>query len=607
MTNRGASCWRGAGVRCCVAVAVVISVVAAVSGVEPVFVPENARIFRMTLRDGKTWRLYRTYEDSDELVSQGPWRGEVVGNRARVVASPARGRQPEGYEFMCGRLVWEMRNGVERKFQPGPTPKSVSPLAGWRKAVPGMMDAVARLDIWKDGARFRLPWGGFINPNKTAALFAELALCAIAVALAASRRRKWWWLVVVFAAMAAASLVLLAKTQSRGGLLAIGAGIAVRAVPVLRRRVTLRGALIGVASLAVLAVLLFAFSGGRFTKGFFSQEKSTDRRMLWRAAPAMMVEAPTGWGSGRSGAAYVDWHQPDEHPIALTELQNSHLTWMVERGWTWRVGYVFLWAFLIAVLLSAAFRDGRTLPAALWTTLWISACFTHELEEPVLWVLPLVSLLLLIPDRAKAFARCRVFSCGLIAAAVSVLTCVTVCMLGSCDCRGKLVVRAVPGGAIANGEEAARWVVRDDVVLDGGYQIYVGKEIRAFYEAHSNAPACGFVARLDCLPRTMDELVLVGRSGKDFIDMFRTAPESVPKAKTVTFLSPPFAWRDVPKSLFTAASVRLFAGDFVIGARETEMDRPDWVQAVDGAELYIPDWLEKILLDTTNNKQGVKL
>lgn len=576
-----------------VALALFSSTIAGAS--EPSLVPENARAFLMTLQDGQKWRLYRTYEDPEMLISAGPWTGMAEGWRATVVADSGSERPTEGYEFFRGRLVRAFKDGKESTFTPAPE-KGVTDIGElWRKAASGMLDRVDSIDHWRTSGRLRIKMGNFINPNKTAAIFVELALCALAAALVAWRRRR-----VFFAAVSAvgcvAAAAALSMTRSRGGLLAFVVGAAILFLPVFLGRISVRGIVAGVIAAVLIAISLFAFSGGRFGKGFLSsQGQRADRRMLWKAAMSMMIEAPSGWGSGRSGAAYVDWHQPDEQPTALTELQNSHLTWMVEHGWSWRMGYVFLWTLLAALLLVAAAKDSKPLPAALWMSLWTAACFTHELEEPLLWLLPVVSLALLADSDFTASIRRRMPASCAIAAIVAVATCGTVYALGSCWTEdGKPKVRAISGGAIVNGSDASRWVVRDDVVLDGGYQIYVGKEVRAFYEDFPGAPPCGLVGSIGDLPREMDSLLLSGRSGRRYLELFGADRASTPKAHRITFLSPPFSWQEIPQELLGETEVRLVSGEMAIGSEE--LGRPKWVIAAPGAELYVPGWMEYAVL-----------
>ena len=179
--------------------------------------------------------------------------------------------------------------------------------------------AAARLDI------------GFGNPNKTAALFAMLAVWTLSRAVRSSRA----WLAWTFWIATSALGVMLALTGSRGGVVAFAAGAAVVGAANLKSMLRLSRILPVV--LIVAALVGAAFASGlsaRMSKIAPGDDESVEHRLvIWRAAPAMIHDAPCGWGKGNAGEAFTNWYQPLDRRERYRTLVNSHLTELVERGW----------------------------------------------------------------------------------------------------------------------------------------------------------------------------------------------------------------------------------------------------------------------------------
>ena len=558
------------------------------NAVESTFVPLNYEVARLTQPDGTVRYFYRDRADPDLLLGEDPWQGYSQYGRTVI-----RTRD----DFTGGSTEFEFYNGTLRRMSFGPEQIVVKPVKHpsldtaipelWKKRESGMVDEVKKLDIWKDSGRFRLPVGGFVNPNKTAAVFMELAVVFLSLLLFLASRRRFVW-AVLSAVPAAFMVYLLLLTQSRGCLLGLVAGGAALLVGYLRGLMTIRRFGLLAFAAAVIAGVVLVCAGPRYTREFLSQDARTDRRAMWIEVPRMMADAPGGWGWGNAGRAYVDWYQDLDKPIAVAELQNSHLTWLVEMGNTCRVLYVFMWLFLVSLLAVVALRDRRPLPLALLVALGGAACFTHELEEPLLWVLPGCSILALLVKRPVLERRTvRVVACASLAGALGIVG--GMCIWGGIG-RG-LPIRGSHDHVCLNVAEPGIWVVDDDVVLDGGFQLYAGKELRRFCQAQTNAVSIGFTRQLAALPETVDTLVLAGVSGAEYLEAYGHGAADLCRPRRLIFLSPPFSWKRLDADLREKIDVRVILGRLA-GRLSADYDLPpSWVRQVPGAELYIPNWL----------------
>ena len=106
---------------------------------------------------------------------------------------------------------------------------------------------------------------------------------------------------------------------------------------------------------------IFLQAHKRYGQGVATEDRSISNRFeLWKAAPTMMVDAPSGWGGGKSGQAYMNWYQPLDQHEAYRTLVNSHLTWLVELGWLGRFVYLTGWftVFLMCFPPGGGGHDG---------------------------------------------------------------------------------------------------------------------------------------------------------------------------------------------------------------------------------------------------------
>ena len=562
------------------------------NAVESTFVPLNYEVSRLTQPDAKVRYFYRDRAEPDLLLGENPWWGYSQYGRTVI-----RTRD----DFKGGSTEFEFYNGTLRRMSFGPAQIVVKPVkhpssetaipALWKKREPGMVDKVRAMDLWKGGGRFRIPLGGFVNPNKTAAVFMELAVAFLALLLFLACRRRFVW-----AALTAPLLGLMAwllfLTQSRGCFLGLVAGCAVLLVGYLRGFLTVRRLVCLALLIAAVVGVALVFAGPRYTSELLKQDARTDRLTLWAAVPRMMADAPGGWGWGNAGRAYVDWYQAPDMTVAVAEFQNSHFTWLVEMGNAERVGYVFAWLFLMSVLAVVAVRDRRPLPLALFAALGLASCFTHELEEPLLWVLPAGSLLLLLVKR-PVLGRRMLMGVAVASLACAVVGIVSVNIWGAAP-RG-VTIHGACDHVLLGGQCPKIWVVDDDVVLDGGFQMYVGKELRRFCQTQTNEVSIGFTRRLAALPENVETLVLAGTRGLEYLEAFDKGAKGLCRPRRLIFLSPPFTWKRIGENLRGQAEVKVILGRLA-GRLSSDYDLPPpWVKQVPGAELYIPNWLSWVM------------
>lgn len=251
------------------------------------------------------------------------------------------------------------------------------------------------MEFYYDGV---LRWDlGFDNPNKTGALLATLA---VGVWLF----QAWWrgfgfWLSLVLCLICMVGLI---HTFSRGGLVAVLAGFLVLTAFSIKDWRWKPACVAGALALLVAGYALHLGMAQRSTEWVAGEDRSVLNRLeIWKMAPAMMTDAPGGWGYGNSGDAFTQWYQETGRLESYRSLVNSHLTWLVELGWPGRVLYLWGW-LLVALLCWPGYgRKGRGTALAVWAVFGISAVFSSVGEEPFLWMIPGLFLLGVLAGRFR--------------------------------------------------------------------------------------------------------------------------------------------------------------------------------------------------------------
>lgn len=434
-----------------------------------------------------------------------------------------------------------------------------------------------RSDIWQDAGRMRFGW---FDPNLSALILLQLALAGFGLALCVRWKRFGILAGVVGVAGALAATAMLMATQSRGGFLGLVAGAACLVVPRIGALFSKKGILIALAACAAIAALLFASGAGeRLTSRLVARDESSEYRLnVWRAAPRMMVDAPGGWGLGRSGDAYMRWYQGvSENILQGRSLFNTHLTWLAELGWPWRFAYVFGWTLLLGVLGGLAIRTKRCVPLAVWTGTGVAATFVTA-ASIAFWALPFLALVAVLPR----ILRMRKLFCWAGGAALVVAIAAIAGFYASGMSAGDSGVRRVGNVVVVNGDEPEAWVVDDGWVLDSGRFGCVGKELRGVLSSVPLSPCVGYVESLDDLPRDARKVLFAGRRAGEFLGK----RDEFAALEAVIFISPDFDAGEVPEDLAKKLSLHMYQGALAAPAR----DDLEWLTRVEGTELYLPGW-----------------
>jgi hypothetical protein len=241
------------------------------------------------------------------------------------------------------------------------------------------------MDFYYHGV-WRMDWG-LGNPNKTAALIACLMITIWTIAY--MWRRGFWFILPIFTALG----WCLVQTYSRGGMLALLAGIAILLVWTPRPWPKARWIAVGTSLWIVGFFILYARAEARYGQGLFAGDQSINSRLvIWKQLPEMLAAAPWGWGWGKAGDSYTQWFQPADQSVNYLNLINSHFTWMVEGGWIFSVLYAFTWAVILLLCWPTSESCIKAVPMAVWIAFGVSGFFSHVEESVWLWILPLLFL-----------------------------------------------------------------------------------------------------------------------------------------------------------------------------------------------------------------------
>ena len=442
-------------------------------------------------------------------------------------------------------------------------------------------------DFWRGTSRLRL---GYKNPNAAGTLFAELAV----LALAGVAFLPYLWMRIAAGGGILASLVALFLTESRGSFVGFCIGAILLAFIAAIQRFSAKRMVIwcGISVIAA-GLLVFGALGDRFGKNLFERNEANEMRLeCWRAAPAMMAAAPAGWGE-KCGHAYCDWFQPVGNYHPQTWLFNSHLTWMVERGWIFRFAYCAGW-LLVLTLLGAAARRSRVAGAAfaVWVAFAVALWFSTVGQCWTLWMAPVMIAL-----AAVRSVRLRHVP---VAATVAFALGGAICIMVAA-CGGKALERMplrvhLADGITTVGEGKPKiWMLRDDRVMAMGLTGAFGHELRAFL---SQNPTLGSIAVTDAaekVPPEVDTLIAAGDAARKYMTarLLRMKAKQPNGAKRLVLLSPSFPTRAVAPSIAKLSDLLFLSGELVKPLYlKAGASVPAWARFVPGAEMYVPGWMD---------------
>ncbi len=368
---------------------------------------------------------------------------------------------------------------------------------------------------------WRMDWG-FGNPNKTAALIALLMIALWALPLV--KRWLFWVALPLFAALG----VCLVHTLSRGGLVAAVCGLGIVLWRLPRPWPRGRAAAMAVAVSVMLGGAVMLQATARVAQSW-NDPSITNRLDIWKAVPRMMVDAPAGWGLGKSGNAYCSWYQALDRHEGYRTLVNSHFTWLVEFGWPVRFLYVFGW---LAVLLLCFPRPGQTgfaIALGIWAALLVAALFSSVGECPWVWILPALALLGVLVARLR-----RRSWPGRLAWGGCVLGCLL--LLGAFGLAGRfsdygMNIRVASNGSVHVGDAApSLWVLVDPATAGQTYP----RALRRYGLASGKMPAVGLAVSAAGLPDLHGcDLVILGARPAAEWQALRTPMEQCQKLTLV--------------------------------------------------------------------------
>jgi len=236
--------------------------------------------------------------------------------------------------------------------------------------------------------------GGFGEPNPYAAFIWAITLPLFAFAVAGQGYSRWLrWACAAGGALGLAALVM---TQSRGGMLGVGAGLCViGGVMLLRLKPRLRLiGLGGVATIAAAAIVLVAIASpwrerdAATTPGNWADQERTAH---WVAAVHMVESHPvTGVGAGEFSANYRADTGYWRFRISRGHAHNAYLQLAAEVGLPVMLAY----ACLLAAILGSLIRRLRTTDEN-WLALGVAAMTVALMAHQLVDYLHVLSLGLL--------------------------------------------------------------------------------------------------------------------------------------------------------------------------------------------------------------------
>ncbi len=432
---------------------------------------------------------------------------------------------------------------------------------------------------------------GLDNPNKAAAILACLLIVLLGLSLKSVKTgqtcfdtfRRWIrWCCGLLAAGVGFALV---HTFSRGGLVAFLAGAGVLFLGSWKKPYKLTRWIPALfAALVIAGATLWTGLAGRMARSAPSADASVGNRLaIWRSVPAMMVDAPGGWGRGNAGDAYMGWYQPLSSHLRYRTLVNSHFTWLIEMGWLGRIGYVCGLAFLFATGIVRLRVRGDPIPLAVLTSFATSAFFSSVAEE---WLVCAVPLALTLPA-LKSF----VFDATTRMRWVSVMAALLAgcALLGAAAVAGTLFMpeESIPLHKSADGTRLivgdgtpSAWVICDSAAMGGPT---FGRLLRGFTQTpEGRGRAYGLASNLAAIPDDVRHLALCGKAiniKSDELSRFCSLSD-------VRVIAP-----EKPQEWLAARAqmpcIRVFCGEFAAACPEEDVDG---LTVIMGAADYLPDW-----------------
>lgn len=414
---------------------------------------------------------------------------------------------------------------------------------------------------------------GLGNPNKAATLIAMLMIAVWGLAYV--RRWGFWVGLMLFCGLAIALL----HTSSRGGLVAMLAGsICLLCFSSRPWRPRCKLAVV----IVTMGLMLYSAqtnAAHRYVKGIAASDLSISNRLLiWKQVPRMMLDAPGGWGIGNSGNAYMQWYQPIGRFESYRTLVNSHFTWLVEFGWLGRIAYLFGWSVVFLICWPTAKNRWFCVPLGIWTAFAAGAFFSSVAESLWLWIIPLAALLTVAVVRVLQWQWPSMRSFGCTYACIGALF-MGFLATGSLTGQGAKIWGGKDAVRIGS-EKPATWVVALDSKITGDHY---GQSVR-----NAGIPLGIAKSFNDVPPTTCKELVLMGNCPIN---------NKALSVSSIVLLNPIGHPEGMAPKLASDQAGRVLWGEFRQDGNRAEWE--SWTNAhsrmafkqAEGDADYLPDWL----------------
>lgn len=425
-----------------------------------------------------------------------------------------------------------------------------------------------------------MDWG-LGNPNSTAAVIATLM---IAVWFVAFLWRRGFWISLILFTILGSCLI---HTFSRGGLLALFAGV----VPLLwtapRPWPRTRVVAVGIAVVAMIGFSIYLKANQRFVQGITQEDRSITHRLeLWKHAPAMIVDAPQGWGLGKAAEAYMQWYQPLEDSKAYRTFVNTHLEFLIEIGWVERFAYVFGW---IAVFLicwpDRKHSKWMAVPFGIWSAFAVAGAFSSVTEAKVVWVVPILALLTALTYRILRRKWLRPMF-WIIPSTGAAFACLVLYLLGS---NGSSLEGSPERVTIGDGPSAL-WIVIDKTTLGQQY----GKTLRRYLAANPRAPSVGVVFSVAEIPEDgrNSKVVVAGQVPDTECPMLAKVAAS---AANLLLLTPNRYPQELSIGESQSGVIQAVFGEFSQSPYAVAWEESGKIRRIPGAGDFLPSWPELVL------------
>lgn len=421
---------------------------------------------------------------------------------------------------------------------------------------------------------WRMDWG-LGNPNFTAALIVTLMVAIWW--LAYIKRWGFWVALILFTGLG----ICLIHTFSRGGIVALATGL----IPFLWttphpwpwRKI------VGVVAAVwvVVGVSIYIQADSRYMQGIAREDLSITHRLeIWKAAPRMMVSAPSGWGVHQASNAYQEWFQPTDRPELYLNLINSHLTWLVEIGWMSRFLYIFGWLAVLVLCWPGKSSRWFAIPLGIWLAFGVAGIFSHVAQSPWLWIVPGCSLVPVLVARIRQ-RHWPTLPALLSVSGASAASLMCLYLIGSMN--PELRISGSADGVVVGSGKPKVWVVLNRPVMGEAY----GKTLRRYLQSSGVKTPIGLVAKMQDLPRTEDITVVVcgNVDGADLTEL--------KQYKKLILLNPSFLPQEIDFN--KSKSITVYFGEFSESPALEAWRDLGVIQNLVGKGDFLANWPELVL------------